>query len=327
MEMKDNLFALMMIAVIVFGVYALVGTGVIKGVGAGAVGAPSAQNAVITGTGGACPSTGTVDLPFYSENSIADPTTGTKSGVMGTFSVYKAGSIIPYTSAVSSTTAAGSTSPDMLCGEQGAFVIVNSTTSYYPQKFNLDPLPYAASTNVITRDLDSISTITLYGYNSSQTGTQTASTLSQKLAASTTLSNLKIEIVSQGLKKVKKPMFGIKWVSDVTTDASTNQTVSIPDGNWQVTPCGLGGVGFDQYDNCWTYNGNVENGASLFVNPQITTSANFGWINGTVQVVDLGAYLDTAGTLYHEGYSNPTTGARPTYSATAATFIVKFNQA
>lgn len=326
MEMKDKYFALLLVVLGIFGLYALASTGIIKGVGAGAV-APAAAGApvVISGTGGACPSTGTVDLPFYAQNSIADPTTGTKSGVMGTFSVYMAGTIVPYTSAVSTSSGSGATSSDLPCGTEGAFVILNSTTSYYPQRFDLATLPFAASGALTTRDLDQISTITLYGYNSSSTGTQTSTPLHQKLAASTTLSNLKYEIVSLGLKKIKKPLFGIKWEEKSSVDASANSTVSIPDTNWQVASCSLGGSGYDSYDDCWTYNGNVENGASLFVNPQITSASAFGEVNATAQVVDYGAYLDTAGTLLHEAYSNPSTNARPTYSGTAATFVTNFN--
>jgi hypothetical protein len=325
---KDGLLVLVVVIALGFATgYLKMPTGAVV---SGGGGGPSSL-----GGSGVCPDTGSVNVRFYGQESIPDPTTGSKAGVPTTFSLYQGNSPVAYTTALELTSTSGeaSTSTDPTCGSSGWSVIANGTSAAtYPVAFDLPTLPNAKDTELIIVDMPQISGVTLYGYNTSNPGDQSATGMVQKWASSTSY-NIKLEILPDTTETIRKPLVGLKWNAcnvgtDCNLDTSANTTVVITEHGFTPAQCGIGGNAYDGYDDCWTYNGNIENGNSKIIQLGITTGTVYGGVSGqnmTVLVSDLGAYV-LDGKLY-EAYSNPATGERPYWSGTAGTMYVKFTSA
>jgi hypothetical protein len=284
---------------------------------------------------GVCPDTGTIDLPFYGEETYADPATGVKAGVATTFSVYKNADPVAFTTAVqlTPTSGAASTSSDLPCGYEGAHVIANGSNGVtHAISFDLAKLPDAASANLIVKGMPQVSAVTLAFYNTTS-GDPQATGMVQKWAASTTYSDIKLKITPDTTEIIEKPLLGIKWnactvATDCNLDTAANTTVSISSPGWSPVACGKGGNAYDGYDDCFVADHDIANAQSENVGLIITTNTVYGGVSGqnaTFLVSDIGEYV-LNGKLYKD-YINPVTGDRPTFGGTAGTGYIKFTSA
>lgn len=284
---------------------------------------------------GGCPQAGTTDIQSKATQSIADPSTGVKTQVHGAIAYYYAGTVSPFETTTLSNTAYASSTTDPPCGTSGIFLIFTNA-SYYHLKYQVPTLPLAPSIQVAVEP-DLISAVTLWGYNETNGGAQTATSINVALEASSTSSDAKIQLkLTTARGTVHQPI--LCWGGfDHTLAASANMS-SVYFANSVGKSIGTGDCGSNMSgmsecylldvngDGKWDAKDILKDQASFYVTPVMTTAAAsiHPEMNITFTFADIGTYTAAKDEVLFEGCANAATKAD--VGATNAVYKITLNQ-